>query len=121
MGQFARMGFRIGDKVAEASNGRGRIDGDRVGRKRHRADGGEAFYRIKAERGKEAGIERMPDAREQQRVAVRIGLSDDLGRDVAGRARTVLDDESLAPGLLEALRIIAPGSIIDLVARYYAK
>ena len=57
----------------------------------------EILHRIVRHLGVEAGIDRVGrDRRDQQRVAVRRGLRDLVGADIAARADLVLDEELLA-------------------------
>jgi len=66
-------------------------------------------------------VEKFIDALEagrghQQRVAVRLRLGDDVGADIAARARTILDDDRLAERLRELLAHRA-GEHVDQPAR----
>src|SRR5262245_41092067 len=49
----------------------------------------------------------MHDAREQERIAVGLGLGHELGADIAGGAGTILDHEGLTPSVAESLAVEA--------------
>src|SRR5215475_659164 len=57
----------------------------------------------------------MHDARQQKRMAVRLGLGHELSGDVPSGARTILDDEGLPPGVGEVLAV-EPRHEVDAAA-----
>ena len=77
--------------------------GDQHVRRRHRErDRREVAHRVVAQVLEQRRVDREhADRADQDRVAVRIGLGDELGGDGAVRARAVLDHRRLAEQLLE--------------------
>ena len=67
---------------------------------RHRSKVPRRVVRDLADQGIDDEASR-PDRK--QRIAIGRGLGDEVGADVAARARTVLDEERLSPGLRELL------------------
>src|SRR5947207_13376992 len=57
----------------------------------------------------------MHDARQQKRIAVRLGLCHELSANVPGGARAILDDEGLSPGIAQALAV-EPRHEVDAAA-----
>jgi hypothetical protein len=61
-------------------------------------------HEVERKIGKQRGIDRVLRIDQKQRVAIRRRAHDQLGRDIAGRARTHLDDKLLSEMLRKILR-----------------
>ena len=81
------------------------MNDEHVGRGRGERDRREVPNRIEGHFGEEARVDReRPRRTHQDRVAVGRGLGDEVGADVAARARPVVDHDLLREALGELLR-----------------
>jgi hypothetical protein len=89
------------EKLAQGLRRQLRIDEQREPAGRDQRDRHEALHRIERELPAERRVGAERGRREEQRVAVRRALRDELGADVAGRAGTVVGDDADLPALAE--------------------
>src|SRR5712691_8710014 len=110
--ELARPRFRQGDQLLHRARGNVRIHDEDVGLDRHQRDRREVLHRIVAEAAVQALIGRENAVvAEEPGGAVGRALRDELGGDVAARARPVLDHHLLAP---KAGELLAQGAREDV-------
>ena len=101
--QFAGFGFGECDEFLQRFNAKLRVDHHDVGIGGGHRDGREILQRIVGQFLVDPGIDRdRPGLAEQQRVAVGIGFSDEIGTDDRAGAAAVLDHNGLANAVADA-------------------
>ncbi|KAG1439476.1 hypothetical protein G6F57_019394 [Rhizopus arrhizus] len=87
--ELARVLFGVGDQFAHRVHGQGRVHHQHDGKHRRHADRHEVAADVVAEVVAQAGQHRVMDGREEEVVAVGLGLGRELRTDDPARARLV--------------------------------
>ena len=95
--EFARLLLRQHDQLLYAARRHAGVDDQHDGRRRKQRDWSEVLGRIEGKLAVEGLVDGERAGRgEQERVAVRLRLGDEIAARVAAAARAVLDDDLLS-------------------------
>jgi hypothetical protein len=103
MPELARIGFCVGDEVADIADRQVVVDDQHQRDARDTRDRRDALGEIERQGRIERGVDGVGSRGQQQRVAVRRRDDHGLRADIAAGARLVLDHEGLAEFFAEAL------------------
>jgi hypothetical protein len=98
------MGLGVGDEFGNGGGGKRRTHLHDQRAAADERDRRNVAHKIEIEILVDRGVDRVGDAGEKQRVAVRRRVHHRVGGDAARRARTILDHEGLAEPVRKALR-----------------
>ena len=102
--ELAGIGLGIGDQLGHRFHRKLRIDHDDERGAADGADRREVAGEIEIQMLIKRGVDGIGRDDEEERIAVRRGVGDDFGADIAGGARPIVDDELLTEAFRHRLR-----------------